>query len=127
MRMLGKTAMVLGVAGTMAIGSITASDARPRYWAAGAAGFAVGAAVGAAAANASAGYYYGTPGYDSYAYSPSYAYEQSYAYEPAYAAPVYTAPSYYGPVVTYDSSIYPGYNTNYVGPWSERRIQGRDW
>ena len=37
-------------------------------------------------------------------YSSGY---DSYAYEPAYAAPVYTPPSYYGPV-TYVSIDVPG-------------------
>jgi hypothetical protein len=143
MRLLGKTAIVLGMAGAMAIGSMTASEAR---WRAGpaAAGFVAGAAIGAAAANANAGYYYGSGyGYDSYAYAPAYSGYDSYAYEPAYAAPaysgydsyayepayvapatVYTPPSYYGPVGGY---AYSGYNTNYTGPWSERRLQGREW
>ena len=128
MRLLGKTLIVLGMTGAMAIGSMTASEARWRAGPAAAAGFVAGAAIGAAAANANAGYYYGSGygyGYDSYAYEPAYvapAYD-SYAYEPAYVAPVYTPPSYYGPVRTYG---YSGYNTNYTGPWSERRLQGRD-
>jgi len=125
MRLLGKTAIVLGMAGAMALGSMTASQARWRAGPAAAAGFVAGAAIGAAAANANAGYYYGSGyGYDSYAYEPTYvapAYD-SYAYEPTYVAPAYTAPSYYGPV-----GGYSGYNTNYTGPWSERRLQGRDW
>jgi hypothetical protein len=60
-----------------------------------------------------------------YAYAPAYSGYDSYAYEPAYVAPapVYTPPSYYGPVGGY---AYSGYNTNYTGPWSERRLQGRD-
>lgn len=120
MRLLGKTLIVLGVAGATALGSMTASEAR---WRAGpaAAGFVAGAAIGAAAANANAGYYYGSGGYgyDSYAYQPAY------SYEPAYVAPApaYTPPSYYGPVRSYE---YSGYDTNYTGPWSERRLQGRD-
>jgi len=124
MRLLGKTAIVFGLAGAMALGSMTASEARNgrnAAIAAGAGGFVAGAAIGAAAANANAGYYYGSGGYgyDSYAYEPAYA-------EPAYVAPepVYTSPSYYGPVRTYE---YSGYNTNYTGPWSERKLQGRDW
>ena len=96
MRLLGKTAIVLGMAGAMALGSMTASEARwraqsPRL----AAGFVAGAAIGAAAANANAGYYYGaamattaTP--TQPAYSPA---TTSYAYEPAYAAPVYAPPA----------------------------------
>jgi len=130
MRLLGKTAMVLGVAGAMALGSMTASEARGGRNAAaiagGVVGFAAGAAIGSAAAHG--GYYGGGYGYDSYAYAPapaygydSYAYEPTYA-EPTYMAPAYTSPSYYGPVTTYG-----GFNTNYTGPWSELRIQGRDW
>jgi hypothetical protein len=129
MRLLGKTAIVLGMAGAMALGSMTASEARNGRNAAiavGAGAFVAGAAIGAAAANANAGYYYGSGyGYDSYAYEPTYvapAYD-SYAYEPTYVAPAYTAPSYYGPVRTYG---YSGYNTNYTGPWSERRLMGLD-
>src|SRR6185436_12963225 len=101
MRLLGKTAIVLGMAGAMAIGSMTASEARNGRNAAiavGAGAFVAGAAIGAAAANANAGYY--GYGYDSYAYQPAYSGYDTYAYEPAYVAPapVYTSPSYYGPV-----------------------------
>lgn len=113
MRLLGKTAIVLGMVGAMALGSMTASQARWRAGPAAVAGFVAGAAIGAAAANANAGYYYGSGGYGY----------DSYAYEPAYAAPVYTPPSYYGPV--YDSGY--SYNTNNNGPWRERTLQGRDW
>jgi hypothetical protein len=109
MRLLGNTAMVLGLAGAMAIGSMTASEAR-------------GGRNAAFATNA--GYYSGAYGYDSYGYAPRY--YDSYAYEPAYAAPVYTPPSYYGPVTTYQSR-YPGDDTNYIGPWRERQLQGRDY
>ena len=56
MRLLGKTAIVLGMAGAMALGSMTASEARWRAGPAAAAGFVAGAAIGAAAANANAGY-----------------------------------------------------------------------
>src|SRR5437764_6976083 len=126
MRLLGKTAIVLGMAGAMALGSMTASEARWRAGPAAAAGFVAGAAIGAAATNSYYGPGYGYYGYDSYAYEPAYSGYDSYAYEPAYVAPapVYTPPSYYGPVGGY---AYSGYNTNYVGPWSERRLQGRDW
>ena len=34
-------------------------------------------------------------------------------------------PSYYGPVTSYQSTD-PGYDTNYIGPWRERQLQGRD-
>ncbi len=58
---------------------------------------------------------------------PAYSGYDSYAYEPAYAAPVYTPPSYYGPVTTIRSlATYSGYDTNYIGPWRERKLQGRD-
>ncbi|MEA3025980.1 MAG: hypothetical protein QOF91_1265 [Alphaproteobacteria bacterium] len=111
MRLIGKTAIVLGMAGAMALGSMTASQARWRAGPAAAAGFVAGAAIGAAAANASAGYYYGSGyGYDSYAYEPAYSGYDSYGY---------------GPVTTY-GRYYSGYDTNYVGPWQERRLQGRD-
>jgi hypothetical protein len=113
MRLLGKTAIVLGIAGAMALGSMTASEARFRAGPAAAAGFIAGAAIGAAAANANAGYYYGSGyGYDSY------------AYEPAYAEPVYTPPSYYGPV--YADPGY-GYSNNYRSNQRDRQLQGRDW
>ena len=94
MKNLMKSAAIVGVAGVLTLGSMTASEARNRAWIAGAAGFAVGAAIGAAAANAAyynAGYYNG--GY--------------YAYEPAYVGPAYAydsdaySPTYVAPAVTY--------------------------
>jgi hypothetical protein len=125
MRLLGKTAIVFGMAGAMALGSMTASEARNRgaAIAAGAAGFVAGAAIGAAAANANAGYYYGGgySGYDSYAYAPVYA-------EPAYAAPVYAAPVYAEPVYvpgSYYGPVY-GYNNTYNYNWRQRQLDGRD-
>jgi hypothetical protein len=118
MRLFGKTALILGLAGAMALGSMTASEARGGRNAAaigaGVAGFAAGAAIGAAA-NGGYGYnggYYGDPGYDSYAYAPGY-----------------VAPQYYGPVGGY----YDNYNTNYSydtngnGPWRERQLEGHDY
>ena len=93
MKNLIKSAAIVGVAGVLTLGSMTASEARNRAWVAGAAGFAVGAAIGAAAANAAyynAGYYNG--GYYAYepAYAgPAYAYD-SYAYSPTYVAPAVT-------------------------------------
>ena len=125
MRLLGKATIVVGLAGAMALGSMTASQARFRAGPAVAAGVA-GFALGAAAANANS-YYYG-PGY---AYdSPGYAYD-SYAYAPGYSSYGYSyEPSYSG----YDSYAYsPGYrfegsyNSNNNGPWHERQLQGRDW
>jgi hypothetical protein len=116
MRLLGKTALVLGLAGAMALGSMTASEARGGRNAAaigaGVAGFAVGAAVGSAAANNG---YYGSPGY-------AYSGYDSYAYAPGYGTP-----GYYGPVDNgYSYSGY-GYDTNNNGPWHGRTIEGRDW
>ena len=49
MRLLGKTAIVVGMAGAMALGSMTASEARNGRNAAAIGGFVAGAAVGAAA------------------------------------------------------------------------------
>jgi hypothetical protein len=109
MRLLGKTAIVAGLAGALALGSMTASQARFRAGPAVAAGVA-GFALGAAAANANAGYDSGSDyGYDSYAYEPGYA-----------------SPSYYGPVTPSYSYGY-SYDTNNTGPWHERHLQGRDW
>ena len=121
MRLLGKTAIVLGMAGAIALGSMTVSEARGgrnAAIAAGAGGFVAGAAIGAAAANANAGYYGYGGGYDSYAYEPAY----------VAPAPVYTSPGYYGPVTGgYDSYSYnSGYDTNYIGPWRERKLMGLD-
>jgi hypothetical protein len=68
------------MAGAMAIGSMTASEARNGRNAAiavGAGAFVAGAAIGAAAANANAGYY--GYGYDSYAYQPAYSGYDTYA------------------------------------------------
>ncbi|MBX9828596.1 MAG: hypothetical protein K2Y27_26855 [Xanthobacteraceae bacterium] len=98
MKALAKRAAILGVAGVLTFGSMTASEARDRAWIAGAAGFAVGAAIGAAAANASyynAGYYNGDYYADEPAYAgPAYGYD-SYAYSPTYVAPAvtYTEPA----------------------------------
>lgn len=117
MRLLGKSAIVLGIATTMAIAAVTTSDARSRRgWVAGAAGFAAGAAIGAAAANANAGYY-GGPGY-AYGYEPTYGYYDrpatAYTGDPAYRG--YGAYGYA-----------PGYDTNYTGPMRERHLEGRDY
>ncbi len=51
--------------GALALGSVTASEARSGRWVAGAAGFAVGAAVGAACGELGANYDGG------YAYDPA--------------------------------------------------------
>ena len=109
-----KPAMIAGIAGALALGSVTASQARVRPWVAGAAGFAAGAAIGSAAANS---YYYNN-GYGYYDDSYAYAYDRpatAYTGDPAYAG--YNAygysPGYYG----YSSGPY----------WQERRLEGRDY
>jgi hypothetical protein len=123
MRLLGKTAIVLGMAGAVALGSMTASEARGGRNAAaiagGVAGFAAGAAIGSAAA-ANSGYYYGSGyGYDSYAYAPGYT---SYGYYADGPARAYTGdPAYSGGYWGY------GYNSNSSGPWHERQLEGRDY
>ncbi|MBN8935270.1 MAG: hypothetical protein J0I13_02950 [Rhizobiales bacterium] len=112
MKAFVKPAIVLGMAGAMALGSMTASQARVRPWAAGAAGFAAGAVIGAAAANSA---YYGpryyTPGYAAYGYAPGY---DSYGYQPGYNSYSYG----------------PSYEYNDVGVsrprWEERRLKGID-
>jgi hypothetical protein len=85
MKLLVKPAIVLGIAGALALGSMTASQARVRPWVAGAAGFAAGAAIGAAAANS--GYYgdgYYDGGYYNNAYYNSGYYGDSYAAAPGF-------------------------------------------
>ena len=116
MRLLGKAAIVAGLAGAMALGSMTASQARFRAGpaiAAGVAGFALGAA--AANANGYYGYGYGPGyGYDSYAYAPGYS-SYGYSYEPGYSS-------------GYDSHAYsPGYRTYNSHTWRDRQLRGKDW
>jgi hypothetical protein len=144
MNAFAKSALVLGTVSALALGSMTASEARSGRWVAGAAGVAAGVAIGAAVANSAyynsgyydAGYAY-APGYGAYAYAPGY---DAYAYEPAYTyapAPVYApAPAYgyygYGrPDLStqsvprhYDAGY--GYNSNTLAPWQDRRMQGID-
>ena len=122
MRLLGKTAIVLGMAGAVALGSMTASEARGGRNAAaiagGVVGFAAGAAIGSAAA--SGGYYGSGYGYDSYAYEPAYSgYSYGYSDGPAMA---YTGdPAYRSGYRSY------GYDSNNIGPWRERQLKGRDY
>jgi hypothetical protein len=129
MRLLGKTALVTGVAAAMALGSMTASEARNGRNAALAGGFIAGAAIGAAAANANSGYYGRGYGYDSYAYAPGYGYD-SYAAAPGYGyydapARAYTGDPAYNP--NYGYSGYNNYNSNYNGPMRERQLEGNDY
>jgi hypothetical protein len=137
MNTFAKSALVLGTVGALALGSMTASDARSGRRAAVAVGVAAGVTIGAAAANAAyynSGYY-DSGYYDAYAYSPGYS---AYAYEPAYtyAAPVqyrdpafaYTGdPAYrggygaYGYAPGYDAYAYaPGYRAYRSG---SRRLE----
>jgi hypothetical protein len=122
MKILVRTAIVVGIAGALALGSMTASQARVRPWIAGAAGFVAGAAIGAAAANAG-GYYYDNGYYDGgYGYYDSYASAPDYGYTYDAPARAYTGdPAYAG----YRGYGYYGYNgTPY---WQERRLEGRDY
>lgn len=116
MRLLGKTAVVLGVAGAMALGAMTPSEARFRPWLGAGIGLAAGALIAGAAANANRGYY--GPGYgyyDAEAYpGDANARARGYGYEPAY--PTY----YYG-------SGYDGYNSNTTSRMRERQLKGTDY
>jgi len=129
--------MVLGLAGILAVASMTPSEARNNGWAAAGIGFAAGALVGAAAANANNHYYGYGP---AYGYGPGYAYEpaETYAYQPGpvYAAPAYRyrAPAYASdpanaytgdPAYAYGRAY--GYNPNANAPWQERRLRGSDY
>ena len=122
MRLLGKSAIVLGLAGAMALGSMTASEARGHRGAfvAGAAGFAAGAAIGAAAASSSYnnGYYYGDPGYDAYG-SAAYG---SYGYTDN-AGAAYTGDPSYAYSRGYQGYGYYGQNA----PMRERVLEGHDY
>lgn len=116
MKLLVKPAIVLGIAGALALGSVTTSQARVRPWVAGAAGFAAGAAIGAAAANAYDGYYY----HNGYGY-----YDDSYAYAYDRPATAYTGDPAYAGYGAYGYS--PGYGYRYGQSWQERRLEGRDY
>ena len=145
-----KSALMLGAAGALALGSVSASEARSGRWVAGAAGVAAGVAVGAAAANAAyydGGYYdagYYAPGYDTYAYEPAYSGAPAVSYsEPAFVQPVqyrdpafaYTGdPAYrrgyraYGYASGYDAYAYaPGYRAYRRGYGVETRSAPRHY
>ena len=144
MNRIVKPTMVLGLAGILAVASMTPSEARNNGWAAAGIGFAAGALIGAAAANANnhyygSGYRYGSYG-PAYGYGPGYAYEpaETYAYQPGpvYAAPAYRyrAPAYASdpanaytgdPAYAYGRAY--GYNPNASAPWQERRLRGTDY
>lgn len=122
MRLLGKSLLVLGLAGAVATGSMTASQARVHGGAiaAGAAGFAAGAAIGAAA---SSGGYYADPGYNAYGYYDGPA--TAYTADPAYDSYAYS-PGYSTGYEPYSYSHYH-YNSNSTGPMHERQLEGRDY
>jgi len=137
MNTFAKSALVLGTVSALALGSMTASEARSGRWVAGAAGVAAGVAIGAAVANSAYynnGYYYGgdyayAPGYDAYAYEPAYVYSPGPVYPPV---PAYGYYGYYGsPDLSTQSAprhrdINGGYNSNTLAPWQDRRMQGID-
>jgi hypothetical protein len=103
MKAFMKTAAVAGVAGVLALASMTPSEARSRGWGVAAGIGLAGAAIATAAAASNYGYY----GY----YGPGYAYEPYYA-EPAYSygyAPGYATYGYSPGYSTYAYS--PGYRT----------------
>jgi hypothetical protein len=153
MNRFAKSALMLGAVGAIALGSVTASEARGGHWVAGAAGLAVGAAVGTAA---DAAYYseyndgpvYAQPvqyapgsaytgdpayryGYRGNGYAPGYG---AYAYAPGYGAYAY-APGYRryyrGHVETRSTPHHfdpgAGYNSNTVAPWQDWKYQGHDY
>jgi hypothetical protein len=111
MKAIAKPALALGIAAALALASIAPSQARVRPRHAPAIGLAAGAAIASAAAANAYGYgpefSYG-PGYDAYAYSP---------YGAGAATPY--------PDTRYEQP-YHGYDSNYVGPWRERQLQGLD-
>jgi len=110
--------MVAGVVGTIALAGMSASQADPVNWAAAGVGFAAGAAVGAAAASTA---YYNDPYYAEARYVPRAYSVPQYNYAPdAYAyAPRYPGYQY--------SPAEHGYDSNYIGPWKERQLEGRDY
>jgi hypothetical protein len=110
MNALMKPALVLGVAGALALGAMSPSEARVRPWVGAAAGFAAGAAIAGIAANS----YYGPGYYDGYGYD-AYAYDPGYAVGPAYVEPGYSY-GYYG----------RSYN-DYPAQTRPRRLGGHDY
>jgi hypothetical protein len=121
MKILSKSALLLALAGTLAISAAAPSFARNgRVAAAAGIGFATGALIGAAAANSNAGYYYDPgPGYAYYP-APGYAYETEYAYPSGYAAQAYVPDAYaYAPARAFD-----GYDGRaYVGSDPDPRVR----
>ena len=124
-----KPLAALGLAGALALPAVNSSQADPVD--AAAAGFAAGAAIaGAAAIGAATNPYYYEQGY---AYDPYYG--SGYAYAPGYADPgtVYVDPgsAYAAAPGVYRARRYSpaehGSDTNYIGPWTERQLEGRDY
>jgi hypothetical protein len=94
MKMLGKSAIAITLAGALLTSAATPGMARNGRWIAAGIGLAAGAIAAGVAANAYAPHYY-DPGY---AYAPAYGPAYAYAPDATYyePAPVYeAAPSYY--------------------------------
>jgi len=113
MKAFVKPAIILGMAGAVALGSMTAAEARVRPGVAGAAGFAAGVAVGAAANSRAYGYY--GPGYRAYGYAPGY---RAYGYAPGYGAYGASPYGYDGGYRSY------GFTSDGRPLWEERRLEG---
>ena len=109
MKAILKPAIVLGFAGALALGSMTPTEAAERGGLAAEAGRTAGAAIAGAAADANAQDY--GPGYNG----PVNVYDPNN--EPA--------PNSYSQDEWRYSRSQHGYDTNYIGPWQERRLQGR--
>jgi len=140
MNTFAKSAFVLGTVSVLALGSMTASEARSGRWVAGAAIVGAGIALGAAAANANAynngyynsgyydsGYAYAPAGYNAYAYAPAYAYEPAYSYAPAPTYGYYGGPDLSTQSAPRHHDARGGYNSNTLAPWQDRRLQGIDY
>jgi len=132
MNTFAKSALVLGTVGALALGSMTASEARSGRWVAGAA-IGAGLALGAAAANSAYynnGYYNNgyapdyayAPGYNAYGYAPGYSYEPA----PAYGYGYYGSPDLSTQSAPRHRDARGGYNSNTLAPWQDRRLQGID-
>jgi len=106
-----RTAVMLGIFGTMALGSVTAAQAADPAF----------AYTGDPAYAHSYGHGYGptySPGYESYAYAPRYRYRHHYR-GTGYDTSVQSVPRHYDPG--------EGYNSNTVAPWQDWKNQGRDY
>ena len=126
MNIFAKSALVLGAIGTVAIGSMTASEARSGRWVAGAAGFAVAPRLAlrrrtlppttAATTTAVRGL---CVRHDSPGYAPAYAYTRR-GIRTATLRRRPTATAITTPRAT-------GYNSNTLSPWQDRKMRGTDY